>query len=245
MLPYPDVTIPNNTRVENAIAFHLAVVESPSQAQRIAKQALQRRQYDRSFTAPFDIRAWKYPVGTPVPFTFPLLGFDRQVIRVAEQEIGPEALCNMTLSFETDEIYQWDADAGAPVKPAKAVTYDPSAPQSFRRSTRLDHWRRPASTRMPQKFPTAQRASRSSRNDRRLSRCDFLPRPLRPFRERLLALPQPATSAQVVDPDNVIIQSFGTSNADGTYPPSETPPGGYGGGGYGGGGGRNPNMVEQ
>lgn len=57
-------------------------------------------------------------------------------------------------------------------------------------------------------------------------------------------LTQPATGAEVVDPDNVIVRSFVTANADGTYPPSETPPGGDGGGGYGG-GGRYPNMVQQ
>lgn len=58
-------------------------------------------------------------------------------------------------------------------------------------------------------------------------------------------LTQPATGAEVVDPDNVIVRSIVTANADGTYPPEETPPGGDGGGGYGGGGGRVPNMVAQ
>jgi hypothetical protein len=60
-----------------------------------------------------------------------------------------------------------------------------------------------------------------------------------------VALTQPATGAEVVDPDNVIVRSIVTANADGTYPPEETPPGGDGGGGYGGGGGRVPNMVAQ
>ena len=126
LLPYPDVSIPTNTGIERAMSLDLAVVESPSQAQRVAKQALQRRQYDRTFTAPFDIRAWKYPVGSPVPFTFAPLGFDRQLFRVAEQEVGPGGACNMTLSFETEEIYRWDADDRAPVRPAAAITYDPT-----------------------------------------------------------------------------------------------------------------------
>lgn len=126
LLPYPDVSIPNNTGIERAMSLDLAVIESPSQAQRVAKQALQRKQYDRSFTAPFDIRAWKYPVGSPVPFTFPPLGFDRQIFRVAEQEVGPGGVCNMTLSFETDEIYRWDADDREPVRAAAPVVYDPT-----------------------------------------------------------------------------------------------------------------------
>lgn len=108
------------------MSLDLAVAESPSQAQRVAKQVLQRRQYDRSFTAPFDIRAWKYPVGSVVPFTFPPLGFVRQIFRVAEQEIGAGGICNMTLSFETEEIYRWDAEDAAPVRAATAVVYDPT-----------------------------------------------------------------------------------------------------------------------
>jgi len=126
LLPYPDVAIPCNTGIERAMSLDLAVVESPSQAQRVAKQVLQRRQYDRTFMAPFDIRAWKYPVGAVVPFTFPQLGFVRQLFRVAEQEIGPGGICNMTLSFETEEIYRWDADDRAPVRAAAAVVYDPT-----------------------------------------------------------------------------------------------------------------------
>lgn len=126
LLPYPDVSIPTNTGIERAMGLDLAVCESPSQAQRIAKQVLQRRQYDRSFTAPFDIRAWKYPVGSPVPFTFPPLGFVRQIFRVTEQEIGAGGICNMTLSFETEEIYRWDADDAQPVRAATAVIYDPT-----------------------------------------------------------------------------------------------------------------------
>jgi hypothetical protein len=59
------------------------------------------------------------------------------------------------------------------------------------------------------------------------------------------AYPEPATGPEAVDPDNVIIRSFTTANADGTYPPVETPPGGDGGGGYGGGGRYQPNVVQQ
>jgi hypothetical protein len=92
-------------------------VESPSQAQRVAKQK-------QTFSAPFDIRACHYPIGAIVPFTFPPLGFVRQLFRVAEQEIGPGGFCNMTLSFETEEIYRWDADDRAPVYPATPVIYD-------------------------------------------------------------------------------------------------------------------------
>jgi hypothetical protein len=272
LLPYPDVVIPNNTGIENAMSFDLALVESPSQAQRIAKQALQRRQYDRTFTAPFDIRAWKYPVGTPVAFTFPLLGFDRQIFRVAEQEIGPGGLCTMTLSFETDEIYQWDADDRAPVQPAKAITYDPTRSAVFQaideaRSLAESGINANAATQIVRasvQFPVTGstdttitvQAFNAALSDGTTS-YDFPAATLTGLTAATsylviydrsagsyAAYPEPAVGPEVVDPDNVIVRSFRTTNADGTLPPSDPPPAGDGGGGYGGGGRYQPNVVQ-
>lgn len=59
-----------------------------------------------------------------------------------------------------------------------------------------------------------------------------------------LAIAQPVTGPEVLDPDNVIIRSFTTTKADGTLPPNETPPAGDGGGGYSGGGRYQPNVAE-
>src|SRR5690606_18405206 len=98
LLPYPEVSLATTSELgEVVLPLDLGFVESPSQAQRVVKQILQRAQYRRTFTAPFDIRAWKYRVGQVVPFTFSPLGFNRRLFRVIEQDPGSDDQCVMTL----------------------------------------------------------------------------------------------------------------------------------------------------
>nr|WP_276593090.1 phage tail protein [Sphingomonas sp. GC_Shp_3] len=124
LIDYPEVRIASLDGQDRIMSLDLGVVESPSQAQRIAKQALERRQYQRSFSATFDIRAWKYTVGDPVPFTFGPLGFTRALFRVASQELGQGGSCDMTLSVEHPVIYSWDASDAPPVLAADPIIYD-------------------------------------------------------------------------------------------------------------------------
>ncbi len=124
LLDYPEVRIASADGQDRIATLDLGVVESPSQAQRIVRQVLQRRQYQRAFTAPFDIRAWKYGVGDVVPFTFAPLGFNRALFRVADQELGQGSTCLMTLKVEHQAIYAWDASDAAPVQAAEPIIYD-------------------------------------------------------------------------------------------------------------------------
>ncbi|WP_170318400.1 phage tail protein [Sphingomonas sp. PAMC 26621] len=124
LIDYPEVRLPSPDGQDRILTLDLGVVESPSHAQRVAKQVLQRRQYSRQFAAPFDIRAWKYTVGDVLPFTFAPLGFRRGVFRVKEQELGQNGTCNMVLTFETPAFYQWDADDSLPVQGAEPIVYD-------------------------------------------------------------------------------------------------------------------------
>lgn len=124
LIDYPEVSLPSTDGQDRFLSLDLGVVESPSHAQRVAKQVLQRRQYARQFTAPFDIRAWKYNVGDVLPFTFAPLGFTRALFRVKEQELGQGGTCNMLLTFETPDFYLWDASDVAPVQAADPIVYD-------------------------------------------------------------------------------------------------------------------------
>jgi hypothetical protein len=124
LIDYPEVRIASADGMDRVLTMDLGAVESASQAQRIAKQTLQRKQYQREFTAPFDIRAWRYPVGSVVPFTFAALGFKRALFRVAAQELGQGGTCVMTLVAEHGSIYSWDRDDAAPVQAAEAIVYD-------------------------------------------------------------------------------------------------------------------------
>lgn len=124
LIDYPEVRLPSPDGQDRFFPLDLGVVESPSQAQRIAKMVLQRKQYPREFSAPFDIRAWKYSVGDVVPFTFAALGFNRRIFRVKDQELGQGGVCNMTLTVETPALYAWDKDDVAPVQAADVIVYD-------------------------------------------------------------------------------------------------------------------------
>lgn len=124
LIDYPEVKIPSGDGIDRVFTLDLGYVESVSQAQRIAKQVLQRKQYERRYSSPFDISAWRYPVGKVLPFTFPPLGFDRALFRVSEQDIGTGNSCDMVLEGESADIYAWDADDRAPVQAAPIVSYD-------------------------------------------------------------------------------------------------------------------------
>lgn len=130
LIDYPEVKVASVDGIDRVFPLDLGVVESPSQAQRIASQVLQRKQLARTFKAPFDERAWRWPVGKVVPFTFPLLGFDRQLFRVSSQDIcdeGPNrGSCMMELTWEAQAIYAWDGSDAAPVQAVGAISYDPT-----------------------------------------------------------------------------------------------------------------------
>lgn len=126
LIDYPEVRFPSPDGIDRIMPVDLGMCESASQAQRVVKQILQRKQYQRTFSAPFDERAWLWPVGKVVPFTFAPLGFVRRPFRVAEQEVGQGGVCNMVLREENAAIYAWDADDRAPVQAAAAVGYDPA-----------------------------------------------------------------------------------------------------------------------
>ncbi|MFN3517946.1 MAG: phage tail protein [Sphingomonas sp.] len=124
LIDFPEIRIPSLDGQDRIATLDLGVVESPSQAQRVGRQVLQRMQYKRTFSAPFDIRAWKYGVGDVVPFTFAPLGFKRALFRVADQEQGQGSTCQMTLTVEHQAIYAWDASDKAPVQAADPIVYD-------------------------------------------------------------------------------------------------------------------------
>ncbi|GAM00572.1 phage tail protein [Sphingomonas parapaucimobilis] len=113
MMDFPEVEVPSPDGIDRPLSLDLPIVESPRQAQQIASQTLQRRQRARTFTALFDIRAWRWPVGAVVPFTFSALAFDRKLFRVTEQEYAEGGACQMTLTVEDAAIYAPIADRAA------------------------------------------------------------------------------------------------------------------------------------
>lgn len=125
LVDYPAVTLTSPDGLERIHTFDLAMVQSASQAQRLAKQELQRAQYQGVFTADFKATAWKCQVGDVVTLTFSALGFSTKLFRVAAQTIRMNGVVSMTLREENSAIYAWSAEESAAVTPAAPSVYNP------------------------------------------------------------------------------------------------------------------------
>jgi stage V sporulation protein SpoVS len=248
LIDYPEVRFPSPDGIDRILPLDLGVVESASHAQRVVKQVLQRKQYQRSFTAPFDERAWIWPVGKIVPFTFAPLGFVRRPFRVVEQEVGQGGACNMVLREESEAIYAWDADDVAPVQAVAAIIYDPAkAPliQAIADATSNAALRIiAASTEYPATsddnsitVPTAFTATLSDgRTNVTLPVGSVTGLPASTtymlfYDQSAAAYIAPVAPAltEAGDPDNIFIGRVSTLNELGEPPPQDTPPPGWGG----------------
>lgn len=125
LVDYPDVSIPSPDGIERASSFDMPMVQSPSQAQRLAKTYLQRAQYPGTFMAEFLASAWRCEVGSVVRLTFPALGFVNKLFRVVEHSINVDGRCPMVLREENASIYAWDADESPAVSAATPISYNP------------------------------------------------------------------------------------------------------------------------
>lgn len=125
LVDYPDVSIPSPDGIERASSFDMPMVQSPSQAQRLAKTYLQRAQYPGTFMAEFLASAWRCEVGSVVRLTFPALGFVDKLFRVVEHSINVDGRCPMVLREENASIYAWDADESPAVSAATPISYNP------------------------------------------------------------------------------------------------------------------------
>ncbi len=125
LVDYPAVTLTSPDGLERIHTFDLAMVQSASQAQRLAKQELQRAQYQGVFSADFKATAWKCQVGDVVTLTFSALGFSAKLFRVTAQTIRMNGVVSMTLQEENSAIYAWSAEETAAVTPAAPSVYNP------------------------------------------------------------------------------------------------------------------------
>lgn len=124
MVDYPEVRIASPDGIDRIEQINLQLVQSPSQAQRLVKQRLQRQQYAGTFQALFQATAWRYQKGDVVPFTFSPLGWIAKLFRIVEIEVRVDGTVPMTLREESAVIYAWDASDATPVQGAAPTTYD-------------------------------------------------------------------------------------------------------------------------
>ena len=126
LVDYPEVSIASPDGIERVSTVNLPLVQSPSQAQRLAKMRLQRALYGGTFAATFLSTAWKYQKGDCIQFTFSPLGWANKLFRIADIAAGVDGLVTMTLREEAAAIYAWDASDAAAVTGVAPTAYDPT-----------------------------------------------------------------------------------------------------------------------
>lgn len=120
----PQVEVANRDGIDRFDSFDLALVQSPSQWQRLAKQRLQRQQYGGEFTTVFNARGWLLRKNMVIPLSFNRLGWVNKLFRVAEMEHRVDGTCPVMLREENAAIYAWDEDEAPAVELADPTTYD-------------------------------------------------------------------------------------------------------------------------
>jgi len=124
LIDAPQVEIDSRDGIDRFDQFDLALVQSPSQWQRLAKQRLQRQQYGGEFTTVFNARGWLLQKNMVIPLTFSRLGWTEKLFRVAEMEHRVDGTCPVMLREENAAIYAWDEEEAPEVTPADPSVYD-------------------------------------------------------------------------------------------------------------------------
>lgn len=124
LVDYPEVALASIDGIERPDTFDLPLVQSPSQAQRLAKQRAQRMQYPGLFRANYQATAWRVQKGDVVRQTFGPLGWYQKLFRVVDIEVRVDGVVAMVLREEHPSIYAWSASEAPAVAAAAPTTYD-------------------------------------------------------------------------------------------------------------------------
>lgn len=121
----PPVVIASVDGIERVMPFEAPGVQSPTQHQRLMKQALQRLQYPGSVALLVNAKGYAARRGMVVDLTFYPIGAVNSLWRVAERSIPFDGKVALLLRREHDDLYAWDAEESAPVVAASPSPFDP------------------------------------------------------------------------------------------------------------------------
>lgn len=123
---YPEVAIDSPDDIDRIDPFELPMVQSASQAQRLAKQRLQRVQYAGTYSVTVNARGWQVNLGDVVTISHDYMGWESKLFRVAAHGVSVTGQVPMILVEEHPDIYQWDAEESPEVEVAEPTSYDPT-----------------------------------------------------------------------------------------------------------------------
>lgn len=124
LVPYPSVSLDSEDGIERIAPLDLAPVENGPQAERIAKQTLQRMQYPGRWSAEYDMLALAATVGSIVHINHAPLGWLAKPFRVRSQRVSRSGRIALVLDEENAAIYAWSAEDSAPVQAAAPVAFN-------------------------------------------------------------------------------------------------------------------------
>lgn len=122
---YPQVSLTSIDGLDRPTPLNLSMVQSASQAQRLAKQWLERAQFPGTFSADFQSTAWRVMKGDVIKFTFYPLAFVNKLFRVMETTGKINGVVPIVLREENAAIYAWDRDESPAVIAASPTVYNP------------------------------------------------------------------------------------------------------------------------
>lgn len=124
---YPEQYVASADGIDRILPLDLPLVQSPSQAQRLARRALNRAQYGGgTFACEMQATAWRAEQLAPIELTFPALGMVDKVFRVEEIESRVDGVVPMLLTVEDERIYDWLAEDVEPVEAIPTTPYNPA-----------------------------------------------------------------------------------------------------------------------
>lgn len=239
-IDYPRQEIASPDGIERALNLNLPMVQSASQAQRLANLRLKRQEFAGTFTANFQATGWKLQRNSILRLSFKQTGFVDKLFRVDDIEIRQDGIVPLVLVEEDAGIY------GAPTLQAP-ITPVPSTPYNHVLNPIIAAINGGAVTLLSKTvaYPftsddtsiTAVAFSGVTRDGRTISFPAGSISSLTPgtayaiFYDGTgyLAVGSPGT-AEFADPDLIFVQWQATSSG-GTYPSGGTAPGGWGGAG--------------
>lgn len=122
---YPQPTpLTSPDGIDRILTFDLPMVQSSGQAQRLAKQALQRQQYTGTLSFVGQATWWRVQRLDIIRLTFSPLGMVDKLFRVMSLTMRTDGTVPVVLMEENSAIYAWSASDVAAVSAAAPTLYD-------------------------------------------------------------------------------------------------------------------------
>jgi hypothetical protein len=107
---FPQIVLSSPDGIDRIQTTDYPLVQSNSQAQRLAKLSLKRAQYQAKYTATFGSNAWAVSLGNIVQINHSGMNWTNKLMRVVAQSIGQSGQVKMTLLEESTNVYTWAAE---------------------------------------------------------------------------------------------------------------------------------------